>query len=92
MLWPVVGRPAWCLIHGEKKVSTLSSFLETDPSTEELPFEQCSGDNCASVDKETLSEGNVDDKKDTEEPTDNNIIEADSSEEVARAIAASVLR
>ena len=22
--WPVVGRPAWCHIHGEKKVSTLS--------------------------------------------------------------------
>ena len=28
MLWPVVGRPAWYLIHGEKKVSTLSSFLD----------------------------------------------------------------
>ena len=74
------------------EANVIDDDIETDPSTEELPFEQCSGDNCASVDKETHSEGNVDHKKDTEEPTDNNIIEADSSEEVARAIAASVLR
>ena len=25
--WPVVGRPAWCHILGEKKVSTLSHVL-----------------------------------------------------------------
>ena len=61
---------------------------ETDPSTDELPFEQCSGDDCASVDEKNVG----DDKIEAEEPIDNNIIEADSSEEVARAIAASVLR
>ena len=61
---------------------------ETDPSTDKLPFEQCSGDDCASVDEQNVG----DDKFEAEEPIDNNIIEADSSEEVARAIAASVLR
>jgi len=61
---------------------------ETDPSTDELPFEQCSGDNCASVDEKNVG----DDKIETEEPIEKSIIEADSSEEVARAIAASVLR
>jgi len=76
----------------DMEANVIDDDIETDPSTEELPFVQCSGDKCSSVDKETHSEGDVDDKKDTEEQSDNNIIEADSSEEVARAIAASVLR
>lgn len=62
-----------------------------DPSSVELPFEQCSGGDCASVDDTNHSEDD-DESTDTEESIDNNIIEADSSEEVARAIAASVLR
>ena len=65
---------------------------ETDPSTDELPFEQCSGIDCASVEEITDSEDDVGDRSETEEPIENSIIEADSSEEVARAIAASVLR
>jgi len=57
-----------------------------DPSTAELPFEQCSGEDCDSklVTDDKLPE--------SDEGEDNSIIEADSSEEVARAIAASVLR
>ena len=65
---------------------------ETDPSTDELPFEQCSGDDCASVEEIIDSEDDVGDRSETEEPIEKSIIEADSSEEVARAIAASVLR
>ena len=65
---------------------------ETDPLTEELPFEQCSGNDCASVEDKTNSENADDDKNEADESIDNSIIEADSSEEVARAIAASVLR
>ena len=64
---------------------------EPDPSSVELPFEQCSGDDCASVDEMTHSEDDVE-NIDAEESIENNIIETDSSEEVARAIAASVLR
>jgi len=63
-----------------------------DPSTVELPFEQCSGDACASVNEKTDSKDSENDKNVSDDQTDNNIIEADSSEEVARAIAASVLR
>ena len=65
---------------------------ETDPLTEELPFEQCSGNDCASVEDKTDSENVGDDNNEADESIDKSIIEADSSEEVARAIAASVLR
>ena len=66
--------------------------VKLDSSTVELPFEQCSGDDCAPVDQTTHSEDDDDKNADTEKSIDKHIIEADSSEEVARAIAASVLR
>ena len=69
-----------------------ADHTKTDPSTDELPFEQCSGNDCASVEEITDSENAGDDNNEAEEPIENNIIEADSSEEVARVIAASVLR
>ena len=57
-----------------------------DPSTAELPFEQCSGEDC---DSKLVTDDEI---PESDEGEDNSIIEADSSEEVARAIAASVLR
>ena len=57
-----------------------------DLSTAELPFEQCSGEDC---DSKPVTDDKI---PESEEEEDNSIIEADSSEEVARAIAASVLR
>ena len=57
-----------------------------DPTTAELPFEQCSGEDC---DSKPVTDDKI---LESEEEEDNSIIEADSSEEVARAIAASVLR
>ena len=57
-----------------------------DPTTAELPFEQCSVEDC---DSKPVTDDKI---LESEEEEDNSIIEADSSEEVARAIAASVLR
>jgi len=67
------------------------NFGESDPSTDELPFEQCSGEDC---DSKPIIDDQVDAEitGDAEEQEDNSIIEADSSEEVARAITAAVLR
>ena len=69
---------------GEDSGEDAREIEENDPTTDELPFEQCSSDDCASSADE-IAEG---DDKHTEET----IIEATSSEEVSRAIAASVLR
>jgi len=66
--------------------------VKLDSSTAELPFEQCSGDDCAPNDQTTHSEDDDDKNTDTKKSIDKHIIEADSSEEVARAITASVLR
>ena len=60
-----------------------------DPSTAELPFEQCSGEDC---DSKLVSDDKLSESEESEAGEDNSIIEADSSEEVARAITASVLR
>merc|ERR1711953_81295 len=66
--------------------------VKLDSSTAELPFEQCSGDDCAPNDQTTHSEDEDDKNTDTKKSIDKHIIEADSSEEVARTITASVLR
>ena len=81
-------------IHSDVLEDDLNENLgENDPSTDELPFEQCSGEDCDS--KLIIDDANQADAEitgDAEEQEDNSIIEADSSEEVARAITASVLR